>query len=197
MKRFIKKVGFPILALFLFSALLIGSVSAAAIYSYDDRDPCFTYSARTATITSVGYNGTASRIARGNNCMFEFYGTELYIYAVTYTNSGRARIYVDGSPVGYTPSGVSSSYSQILAYSLTGLTEGKHTISIEAWDSTVTNPTGTSVTAYFFLDYIQTNRALDPEPFYQSLIVVILSIIAGLLLVFVVMRFAFWRLRND
>lgn len=197
MKKLFKRLIFPIFALFLFSALFIGSVSAAAIYIYDDRDPYFTYSARTATITSVGYNGTASRIARGNNCMFDFYGTELYIHAVTYTNSGRARIYVDGSPVGYTPSGVSSSYSQILAYSLTGLTSGKHTVSIEAWDSTVTSPTGTSVTAYFFLDYIETNRSLDPEPFYQSFTVVILCIIAGLLLVFVVMRFAFWRLRND
>lgn len=184
---------FIITFIFLF-ILGVGLSFADTIYTYDDRSPFIDYSNRSLTVTSIGYYGTASRLARGYNCMFEFYGNSLSIYAVKYTNSGRARVYIDGDPVGYTVSGVTSSYTPVLAFSTDSLSDGKHYCSIEAWDSTVTNPSGTSVTAYFFLDYIELDHSLDIESIYQGFYLVLLSLILMFLILFNLIQYVLWRL---
>lgn len=198
MKNKFLKVFFITLIIFLCSSVLITSAAGDRLYTYDDRSVFIDYSSRSVTITSVGYNGTASRLARANNAMFEFYGTELYIYALTYTSSGRARVYIDGEAVGYTQDGTSTSYRSILAFMKTDLSPGKHECSIEAWDSTVINPsTGASVTAYFYLDKIEVTQSLDTEEFFQFYLMAASTIFLGLWLIGFVIKFVLWRLYPD
>lgn len=197
MKNKFLKVFFISLSIFLFSSVLLCSAAGSTLYTYDDRVSYITYTNRTVTITSVGYDGTASRLARANTASFDFVGSTLIIHAVSYTNSGRARIYIDGQAVGYSPAGVTSSYTPLVAYSTTTLSPGKHTCSIEAWDSTVTNPSGTSATAYFFLDYIELDHSLDQEEFFRFYIMAAVTILIGIIIIQFVIKYVLWRLYPD
>lgn len=171
--------------------------SSPTSFTYDDRAPEISYSARTATITSVGYDGTASRLSRAATAYFTFYGSDLEIHSVTFTSSGRARVYIDGEAIGYTSTGVSASYTPVLSFQVHNLSDGKHTCSIEAWDSTVTNPSGTSVTAYFFLDYIVVSKDLDLIPLYWNYLYILITVALGIQLVTFCIKFALWRLMPD
>ncbi|MEO3946982.1 fibronectin type III domain-containing protein [Gorillibacterium sp. CAU 1737] len=131
--------------LFLSFSLLSLHVSAASIGQqltqeesgwrrYDDADPLFTYTGNWRMGVNTNYYNKYGRYTNDlvSTVQFDFVGTKLRLISYTYSDqSPKIAITIDGVKETFAQYRNEPSKVMILVYEKTGLTEGKHTVSIQ------------------------------------------------------------------